>query len=640
MEKQHFTIGMAGHIDHGKTTLTKALTNIDTDRLKEEKERQISIELGYAPLDLGDDMEVSIIDVPGHEKFIRQMIAGVAGIDMVVLVVAADEGVMPQTKEHVEILGFLGIQHAVVALTKASRVEEELIELVIDDVKEELAGTIFAEADMIIVDSVEGVGIEELKAKIKSELKKTDIRDVRGSFRLPIDQVFTVQGQGTVVRGTVYEGFVEKNQQLIIMPEEIKVKARQIQVHHKEVERAVAGQRAAINLGGVSKSELKRGDVLVSSNHFVVTGAIDVSMQVVKDMVSPLKQRGPVKLHVGTAEVMGKLVFFDRNELTSDDSGEIFCQIRLEEPIVTKRGDRFIVRRPSPVETIGGGWVIDPQGDRYRFGQQTIKLLKQKKEGTPFERVKFILIDQKYMTKQELIVHTSLHEEALDSALQVGKENGQIIPIKPNHFTLRVIVDEIVEVFSDQLNEYHEQYPMRLGINKAELIQSLSNQYPKRLLEYVIELKVNDGNLSRNGQFISMDNFIPQYPKQWKTRMENVISTWKKDELMVKPWSDYTSSEKIPAFEEQELKNFLLLTEEAFTLDEKMMVSKEAVYHAAKSLYEVTDKEFTLQDAKEKFGLSRKYLVPLLELFDQTGLTVRVGEKRRWVQQKVEQKLG
>lgn len=387
MDKHYYTVGMAGHIDHGKTTLTKALTNVDTDRLKEEKERQISIELGFAPLELGNDIFASVIDVPGHERFIRQMIAGVAGIDLVILVVAADEGVMPQTKEHLDILSFLGIKRGIVAVTKIDKVEIDFVELVQEEIKEQLQGTVFAESPFVMVDSLKGTGIDVLKQQIKDDLLQTEKRNANGAFRLPIDQVFTVKGQGTVVRGTVYEGTVIEGQALMILPSRRETKARQLQVHHKPSEKAVAGQRVAINLSNVTKEDLDRGDVIVDKEHFIVTNTIDISLSFINSLKHPIKQRSPIKLHLGTSEVMGKIVFFDRNEVNSD-VGEVLCQLRLDEDIVTKRGDRFILRRPTPTETIGGGWIVDPNGQKYRYGEATIDMLHKKKEGTPVQRVK------------------------------------------------------------------------------------------------------------------------------------------------------------------------------------------------------------------------------------------------------------
>ncbi len=412
LDKRYFTIGMAGHIDHGKTSLTKALTNVDTDRLKEEKERQISIELGFAPLYEDQEIQISVIDVPGHERFIRQMIAGVAGIDLVVLVVAADEGVMPQTREHLDILKFLGVKNGIIAITKIDRVDEEFIELVKDEILEELTGTVFEDSPFVLVDSLSKKGIEEMKELIIHTLKEREMRDAKGAFRLPIDQVFTVKGQGTVVRGTVYEGSVEEGQVLTIMPKGLEVKARQIQVHHKPAQKAYAGQRTAINLSSVSKEDLERGDVLVSSEHFNVTKTLDVAIRVVEDLEHLVKQRMPVKLHIGTAEVMGRIVFFDRNEI-KEENGEILCQLRLEEEILTKRGDRFILRRPSPQETIGGGWVIDPRGNKYRFGNQTIDELEKKRVGSPKERITAALYEAKSLPLNELIKRTALDEGTL-----------------------------------------------------------------------------------------------------------------------------------------------------------------------------------------------------------------------------------
>lgn len=309
MGKKYFTIGMAGHIDHGKTSLTKALTNIDTDRLKEEKERQISIEPGFAPLYEDEDLEVSVIDVPGHERFIRQMIAGVAGIDLVILVVAADEGVMPQTKEHLQILGFLGIEKGIVVISKADRVDEEFIGLVEEEILLELEGTVFEGSPSVLVDSLSLRGMEELKVLIEDELKEITPRGTTGAFRLPIDQAFSVKGQGTVVRGTVYEGSVEEGQQLKILPSGIETRARQIQVHRKQAEKAFAGQRTAINLSGVAKEDAARGQVLVSADSFTVTNVFDASIRTAEGLESAIKQRMPVKCHIGTAEVMGRIVF-------------------------------------------------------------------------------------------------------------------------------------------------------------------------------------------------------------------------------------------------------------------------------------------------------------------------------------------
>lgn len=625
MEKRFFTIGMAGHIDHGKTSLTKALTNVDTDRLKEEKERQISIELGFAPLYEDQEIQISVIDVPGHERFIRQMIAGVAGIDLVVLVVAADEGVMPQTREHLEILKFLGIKNGIVAITKIDRVDEEFIELVKDDILAELSGSVFEGAPFILVDSLSRKGIEQLKELIIKTLKEQEMRDTKGPFRMPIDQVFTVKGQGTVVRGTVYEGTIEEGQILKIMPEGLDARVRQIQVHHKSAGKAYAGQRAALNLSGVSKEDLERGDVVVSSEHFIVTKTIDVAIRVVEELEHLIKQRMPIKLHIGTTEVMGRIVFFDRNEIKKEN-GEILCQLRLEEEIVTKRGDRFILRRPSPQETIGGGWVIDPRGQKYRFGNHTIEELEKKKEGSPKERITAALMEAKSLPFSELMKQTALEEQVLSEQLK----EKEFVLFNGKEYTLSVLIDSIEEDIIDYLQEFHHETPMKLGVNKAELMQTMQKKVPKNLLDFVIEIGITNQVLKRKEQFVFLADFNPHVPKNWAKRTENMLDELKKDELKVRYLKDYFSAAGIPASIEIDVKRFLEHQGLIVMLDEQFAYYGAVFNEAVDKLKRNTGLEFEVGEAKEILGLSRKYMIPFLEKLDASGLTKRIENKRVW----------
>jgi selenocysteine-specific elongation factor len=626
LEKRYFTIGMAGHIDHGKTSLTKALTNVDTDRLKEEKERQISIELGFAPLYEDDEIQISVIDVPGHERFIRQMIAGVAGIDLVVLIVAADEGVMPQTREHLDILKFLGVKNGIVAITKIDRVDEEFIELVKDDILGELTGTVFEDAPFVLVDSLSKKGIDEIKHLIINQLKEQEMRDAKGAFRLPIDQVFTVKGQGTVVRGTVYEGTVEEGQALKIMPRGLEVRARQIQVHHKQALKAYAGQRAAINLSGVSKEDLERGDVLVSSEHFIVSKVIDVAITVVEELEHLIKQRMPIKLHIGTAEVMGRIVFFDRNEV-KEENGEILCQLRLEEEILTKRGDRFILRRPSPTETIGGGWVIDPRGNKYRFGDETIGELEKKKVGTPKERITAALLEAKSLPMTELIKRTALDEETLVQHLENEED---FVLYNGKEYTLKQLINDIEEDIYDILQDYHNQNSMKSGVNKAELIQTLQKKFPKSLLEFVVENGITNGVFQRKGQFVSLATFVPHVPKSWAKRTENLLEEIKKDGLKVRYLKDYFAGAGIPANLEHDLRRFLEDQGFIVMLDDQYAYQGEVFTQAVDKLRSGTGAHFEVGDAKEVLDLSRKYMIPFLERLDANGYTKRVENKRVW----------
>lgn len=631
MEKHYYTVGMAGHIDHGKTTLTKALTNVDTDRLKEEKERQISIELGFAPLDLGDDISASVIDVPGHERFIRQMIAGVAGIDLVILVVAADEGVMPQTKEHLDILSFLGIKRGIVAVSKIDKVDSEFVELVEDEIKEQLQGTVFAESPIITVDSLKGMGINELKAQIKADLSQTEKRNANGAFRLPVDQVFTVKGQGTVVRGTVYEGTVLEGQSLIVLPARIETKARQLQVHHKPAIKAVAGQRVAINLSNITKEEIERGDVLVDKEHFVVTKTIDVSLSFISQLKHPIKQRTPIKLHLGTSEVMGRIVFFDRNEV-NENTGEVLCQLRLDEEVVTRRGDRFIVRRPTPTETVGGGWVLDPNAQKYRFGIETAEMLQKKKEGTPTQRVTDILTEKKYIHKKELLQLTSLKEDQLVTMKEESKDVIEVL----QGYSLYSEQQKLLTKINEQLTDFHTKFPMRFGMNKAELTSLLSHTAPKEWVTFVIDEAIKDKTLQKHEQFISQSNFTPFFPSNWKKRIDTLLHDMEKDQLNVKAWDEYGATSGIPKDVLEELKHFLRQNSKIYFLDDKHAITRLTLEKAFKTLREGTGDSFDLKEAKELLDVSRKYLIPFVELLDTLGLTKRNDSVRVWVRDTIE----
>jgi len=627
LKERFYTIGMAGHIDHGKTSLTKALTNVDTDRLKEERERKISIELGFAMLYEDDEIQISVIDVPGHERFIRQMIAGVAGIDLVILVVAADEGVMPQTKEHLDILKFLGLKKGIIAITKIDRVDKDLIELVKEDILATLKETVFEDAPFVLVDSLSNKGIEELKERIITHLKNLEMRDTKGAFRLPIDQVFTVKGQGTVVRGTIYEGTIEEGQMLKIMPKGLDVRARQIQVHHQKKQKAFAGQRAAINLSGVDKESINRGDVLVSSEQFIVTKIIDVSIRIVADLNSQIKQRMPIKLHLGTSEVMGRIVFFDRNEVNGED-GEILCQLRLEKEILTKRGDRFILRRPSPAETIGGGWVIDPKGNKYRFGGKTIEELEKKKEGSPEERLIAVLAEAKSLTLPELIKRTGLKEEIISVQLL----NPNFVLYNGKKYTLKSVIRSIEEDLYDRLKEFHLQNSMKMGINKAVLLQEMEERFPDSLVDFVIENSIKNGLFKRKDQFVSLTDFIPHVPQNWAKRTENLLASLKHDGLKVRILKDYFSLAGIPADLEGDLKRFLENQELIVVLDEQYAYYGEVFKEAVHKLQQQTGREFEVSEAKKVLNLSRKYMIPFLEKLDALGLTKRVENKRVWKQ--------
>ncbi|THE11694.1 selenocysteine-specific translation elongation factor [Bacillus timonensis] len=625
MADVYYTIGMAGHIDHGKTTLTKALTGVETDRLKEEKERHISIEPGYAPLKLENGIHVSIIDVPGHERFIRQMIAGVAGIDLVLLVIAADEGVMPQTKEHLQILKFLGIKKCMVVVSKIDRVEEELLELAVDEIEQLLEDTDYKDAPILYVDSLSGKGLSELKQAIQTELNDLEQRDSNGSFRLPIDQAFTVQGHGTVVRGTVFEGILTKDSQLTLLPSGKKIKIRQIQVHNHETEKAQAGQRVALNITGMTKDEIKRGDVLVDSENFHVTSTIDISLQLVSTLATPLKQRSPIKVHVGTTEAYGKIVFFDRNEVT-ESAEEILCQVRLEEEIVVRRDDRFILRRPTPVETLGGGWIIQPQGGKYRFGEETVTMLRKQMESSPTEILDELLLKNQLLSTSQLIQLSSLQEDEVYEIVSNAVQSGKYIEIAQHVYSLKGMISKMNEMILKKLKKYHEEFPLRIGMSKAELLQVLGQN--KNVIEYCINGLIQSNVLKKDEQYVAVLSFKPSLPNG---PMETIVSSLLNDGTQPKKWEEYLKQGNLSNQEANELKVFLLKTNQALTLNEGTLIDKNAFDKAVNELKAGTDASFSLAEAKEILSLSRKYLIPFLELLDQHQYTRRDEGNRVWI---------
>jgi selenocysteine-specific elongation factor len=632
MLSRYYTIGMAGHIDHGKTTLTKALTSVDTDRLKEEKERNITIELGFAPFDLGEGIVASIVDVPGHEKFIRQMIAGVAGIDLVILVVAADEGVMPQTREHLEILSFLGIKKGIVAVSKIDRVDDEMREIALLDIKEELIDTPYENAEMVFVNSIEGDGIPELREKIISLLPDVPNRNITAPFRMPIDQVFTIQGKGTIARGTIFEGSIEESEILYIEPNHDEVRARSIQVHNQKVQKVFAGQRAAINVTGISLDKIKRGDVLTSSSLINSTKTIDIVLQAVKNLKHTLKQRENIKINIGTNEVMGKIIFFDRNDLLEKQSEQILCQIRLEEPVAVMRGDKLIIRRPSPAQTVGGGWVIDPNGEKYRFGKETVTRLFNKMKGTPEDRIIQILEAEIELSEQAIAEKVGIASSEVNTVLHTLLEKDALMKTG-NLYVLTNVFQVTLEKLTDTIVAFHKNNSLKVGINKAELLQSFRSRFSSSFLDNLLSYAYTNNIFKQVNQFIALDRFTPTYPDQWKKRMENVLIDIKKDELRVKSFEQYLNNQGIPSTYMNDLKHFFTFSEKTISLDDEHLIHWDIFIQYVHTLYNHTkhSNSFKLNEAKEALGLPRKFLILFLEMLDSKKITKRHDMEREWI---------
>ena len=628
---KQIVLGTAGHIDHGKTSLIKALTGIDTDRLKEEKERGITIELGFAHLELPEGKLVGIVDVPGHEKFVKNMVAGATGIDLVALVIAADEGIMPQTKEHLEICELLGIRHGLVVLTKIDMVEPDWLELVREDVSEYLSNTFLADAPIVEVSSVTGEGLDKLKEVLDQLVKLVPEKEVGHLFRLPIDRVFIIKGFGTVVTGTTVSGKIRVGDEVTIYPEEITSRIRGIQVHGKDMEEVRAGLRTAINLQGVDKSAIKRGDIVATAGSLRPTYMVDVFLELLASAPKKLKNRAKARFHTGTSEILGTVVLLDREELEPGD--KCMAQIRLDEPTAVLKGDRFVLRSYSPVRTIGGGVVLHPlPRKKKRFVQESLHEMKLLHEGSVEQVVEQFVKMERYrgVEKKTLQFLANLSKKKLNEALQPLQSKKIIIEVDRERGLLvhAEFVKRTRQEILERISQYHKQFPLKLGLPKEELrSQVASIRGPKlfdfllndltkqgvivqekelvRLREHKVTLAEDQRRAKRELEKIYLDSWLqPPYFREVKSKFpgntaEDVLEVMIKEGVLVKVKDDLYFHRNAIADLQQRLVNFL------------------------KEHGEITTPQF-----KEMTGASRKYTIPLIEYFDKSQVTVRVGDNR------------
>jgi selenocysteine-specific elongation factor len=519
-------IGTAGHVDHGKSTLIRALTGIDPDRLQEEKERGMTIDLGFAWLRLPNGVEVSIVDVPGHERFIHNMLAGVGGIDIALLVVAADEGVMPQTREHVAILDLLGISHGVVALTKRDLVDDDWLDLVQADVEDFLSTTSLKSAPIVACSATTGDGLDSLRDVIQDLLTRERLRPNTGRPRLPIDRVFTVAGFGTVVTGTLIDGELHLGQELEVQPGGLKARVRGLQSHRKKLETIPAGTRTAVNLGGLAVEDLRRGQVLGAPGTLTSTRALDARLRLIRD-ARPLRHNTEVSFHTGAAETLGKLSLLDRDELRPGD--EAWVQVRLQDPVALARGDLFILRLPSPSMTVGGGTVIEPHARRHRRRQAAIlQQLEVLAQGTPEEIVLERLHAREPTDVDSLVQRTGLAAAEARQALGHLIEARDVVLLDHSNGTARIdgrsfVVSSAgwqrltgqVEVI---LAAFHRGYPLRRGLPKEELRTRLGAE--PRLFVRELERLTFQGTAAEDGPFVRLAShavrFSPEQERQAK----------------------------------------------------------------------------------------------------------------------------
>jgi selenocysteine-specific elongation factor len=632
MMMKQVVMGTAGHIDHGKTQLIKTLTGIDTDRLKEEKERGITIDLGFAHLTYEDGTEVGVIDVPGHERFVRNMLAGVGGIDLVMLVIAADEGVMPQTREHLSICQLLRVKEGLVALTKADLVDEDWLELVSEDTREFLKGTFLEDKPIVPVSAKTGQGIAELKRVLQALVTRVPPKQVAGKFRLPVDRVFTIRGFGTVVTGTLFSGTIRVEERIEIYPKGIEAKIRGLQVHNTSVPEAIAGQRTAINLQGIDKIDLERGDVLGHPGEFAPTFMLDAVLQHLADAPRPLRHRARVRLHVGTSEIMGRVILLDRNDLAPGE--EAYVQLRLEEPAIVLPRDRFVIRSYSPVQTIGGGMVLDAQPAKHRRGEAGLanhfQLLA---EGSPEEIFTHHLKQATHrgLRLSEFLPRTELSEARLRRVATTLQQAGRVRAVNPDMgwYVHADALDTLTRELRRYLETYHRQNPLKPSISIEEMRAKVRALGERVCLMALEELR------QQGAVIVERDRVrLATHQVALDDTRERILNELEAEFLAAgfQPprVEDLFAKLNIGKGHDKALLQVLLDQGRAVRLKENVVFHRSNLVKAESLLVQFLrdHREITPIEFKDLLGISRKYAIPMLEYFDSQKITMRVGDKR------------
>lgn len=631
---QRIIIGTAGHVDHGKTVLTKKLTGVDTDRLKEEKERGISIELGFAPLTLPSGTKVGLVDVPGHERFIKNMLAGIAGIDLVLLVIAADEGVMPQTREHLDIIDLLEVKKGIVVVTKADLVDEEWLELVQSEIGEVLKGTVLAEAPMIAVSAFTGQGVPQLLEMIDSIARETPPKAVTGKMRIPVDRVFTITGFGTVITGTLWSGRLNVGDAVEILPQELSARVRNVQVHGAKVSEATAGQRVAANLAGVEVEQIERGDVLAEPGLLEPSYRVDVKLRLLQHPEISLDQRARVRVHHGTREVLGRVNLLDREELLPGE--DCFCQLVLETPLMALRGDHYVIRSYSPMITIGGGLIVDPVPVRHkRYKDEVMKNLEVKSLGNPRDLVVQTLLEDQggIVNQKEIALRTSMEGSLVQEQLNDLIQSGEVVSVVGEGaalFLLKERADLWLVKMIKRLTDYHEKYPLRVGMPKEEL---RSRDFPNitgKIFNLLVEYWVNEGQIRAENQNLAIKDFTAQITQQLEKTIKMI-----EEKLLAEPFSPPGWDELAEkAMLSDEMKNEIFIwlqnNQRIVKISDDVILHSQA-YASAKEIIGSYIKEhgsIQLAETRDLLKTSRKYALPLLEYLDQLKFTRRKGDLR------------
>lgn len=631
---QNVIVGTAGHVDHGKTCLIKALSGIDTDRLKEEKKRGITIELGFANLIDTDGVHIGIIDVPGHEKFVKNMLAGIGGIDLVLLVIALDEGVMPQTVEHFEILKMLQIRQGIVVLTKSDTVDSDWADMVEEDVRELIKGSFLEQAELIRVSSYTGENIDVLRQKIVTMAKQAGKRrEEKELFRLPIDRVFTMEGFGTVVTGTLIEGMCEAGEEVMVYPQERLLKIRGVQSHGQKEEKACAGQRTAINLAGIKKEELSRGEVLAYPGSLVNSTMVDATLRLFDSTQRKLKNGDRVHLSYGSAQAIGKVILLDCDVVEAGQ--EALVQLRFDDPICVKRNDKFIIRFYSPVETFGGGTVLNPAADKHKRGQEdVIESLKLKKTGTDMEILEQMVNEEsrRFPEAEDLAAWMDLTVSEAEQMLDTLRNKKKILHLNDGSFVGKAYWEKVSELANQVLAHFHRENPIVEGMDREELKSRLAERMHlksgKKAEALIAELEKRKV-ITIQGSVVSVAGFTVSYSDEASQMMTDMENIYKKAGIEV-PSTD----ELVGAYKDRKQARQVLseLTKKGILVKAGtgVLMHKEHWDRALSVLREhlASHPQITLGEFRDLLGTSRKYAVMLLETYDQMKITKKTGDAR------------
>jgi len=621
-------IGTAGHVDHGKTELIKALTGIDTDRLKEEKERGISIDIGFAPFLLPGGQLAGVVDVPGHEKFIHNMLAGVGGIDLVLMVIDATEGVMPQTREHLDILELLRIKKGLLVITKIDLVDEEWLEMVVEEVKESLTGTFLSGVPIHLVSSVTKKGIKELKEDIARLAGSVLARDKDAPLRIPVDRAFSVAGFGTVITGTVLSGMVRTGEMVEVIPLGREFRVRGIQVHGQAVEEASAGQRAAVNLAGLEKREVLRGSVVAAPGYFHPTRFLDAKLKLLFSANKPLVNMSPVHFYLGTARVVARLLLLGCEELAPGK--ESFVQCRLDKPLVAQRGDRFIIRSYSPMVTIGGGIILDEHPPRHkRFKSGVLEKLEdlQKEDPLPFILQK--LNESQGAALPELAQLIKMGTLQLKDLLERAQKEEKVTLI--GDFYVTVDSRERWEAaLLKELERFHQAKPLWPGMQKAHLGGVLPRKLAGRTYDALLEHLKDKGLVDLRGELISRKDFSPSPTGGQEKKMEEMLRIFKKEGLNPPSLKDLWLSLGLKKEEGESFLEYLVHKGFLFRISEEIFLHSDPYFRCLEVLKEHfrANRSISLAQYRDLLQSSRKYAQALLEHFDSCKYTRRLGDER------------